>query len=347
MENKNLVINISTGTFLRAIFIVLLMVFIFMIRDIVALIILSIVIASGVEPAAAWFQKKRVSRVLAVLFVYLLVFSAIGLVFSFAVPPLFGELSEFVNTLPKYLNGGFEKDLLTFLPTLPVAVSEILLGLVDGIRVYVEKFSGGFLNATSAIFGGVFSFIMVFVLSFYFSVQEKGIENFLRIILPLKYEDYAVDLWSRTRAKLGAWLKGQMLLGVLVGVLVYLFLMVLQVRYAFVLAVIAGLFEIIPIFGPIFFAIPGILIALLQSPLLGLTVAGMYFLVQQFENHLIYPLVIRKVVGVPPILSILAIIVGAKLGGFLGVLLSVPIVTFLVEVSSDIEKKKRPVAEVE
>jgi predicted PurR-regulated permease PerM len=248
--------------------------------------------------------------------------------------------------LPNYLNQPIEARLLDALPTLPDSVSQLFLEVAKTAKGYIETIASGFFGATTSLFGGALSFFMVFILSFYLSVQEKGIENFLRIILPIQYEEYAVDLWFRTREKLGAWMKGQLILGLMVGILVFLCLSILRIKYALILAFLAAVFEIIPVFGPVLSAIPAVAMAALQSPTLALITAGVYFIIQQFENHLIYPLVIRKMVGVPPIISILALIIGAKLGGFMGILLSMPIVTILVEISNDFEKKKRPATDI-
>ncbi|MEK9175583.1 MAG: AI-2E family transporter, partial [Patescibacteria group bacterium] len=151
-----------------------------------------------------------------------------------------------------------------------------------------------------------------------------------------------LDLWKRAQRKIGRWLQGQFLLGVLVGVMVFLMLMILNVPHASILALLAAVFEIIPIFGPIMAAIPAIAIASLQSTTLGLLVLGLFVIVQQIENHLIYPLVVRKTIGVPPLLVVLAVVVGAKLGGFFGILLSVPIAAVLVEFLNDISARKYP-----
>ncbi len=137
-------------------------------------------------------------------------------------------------------------------------------------------------------------------------------------------------------------MKGQLLLGVLIFVLVYLGLTIFSVPYAFLLALLAGALEIIPVFGPIISAIPGVAFAFSSGGVsLAIVVAGFYLLVQQFENHLIYPLVVRKIVGIPPILVILSLIIGYELIGFLGILISVPAMAVVMEIVDDIEKKKR------
>lgn len=342
MNDKNIIINISTGTFIRALLVLLFLAFLYVIRDMVAVVLLSVVIASGIEPAAHWFQKQKIPRVPAVILVYLITFSILGIMFYLVIPPIFSELSDLAVAVPSYLDKPFEiKTIQQFLPELPESISQLLLGFAENAKSFVGKLASGFFQATATVFGGALSFILIIILSFYLAVQEKGIENFLRVVTPIQHEKYIIDLWFRSRDKIGAWLKGQILLGVLVGVLVFLGLSILRVPYALTFALLAAVFELIPVFGPIMASIPAIGIAFLQSPSLALAVMILYIIIQQFENHLIYPLVVRKIVGVPPILVILALIIGAKLGGFFGILLSIPIITVLMEFLSDIEKKKR------
>jgi len=340
--DKIINININAGTFFKAILVLLLFIFIYILRDIAAVVLFSVVVASGVEPAARWFQKYRIPRVLAVILVYLIAFSITGIMFYLVIPPIFSELSNLSASNPSYLQKPLAlKTIQQYLPELPASISGLLLSFAQGAKEYVGEISSGFFQATTAAFGGALSFALIIVLSFYLAVQEKGIENFLRIVTPVSHEKYVVDLWFRSRDKIGGWLKGQILLGVLVGVLVFLGLTLLRIPYALTFALLAAIFELIPIFGPVLASIPPIAVAFLQNPSTALAVIALYVIIQQFENHLIYPLVIRKTVGIPPIITILALIIGAKLGGFFGVLLSVPIMAVLFEFIADIEKKKK------
>ena len=166
-------------------------------------------------------------------------------------------------------------------------------------------------------------------------------EDFIEIAAPRKYQAYVLDLWKRARHKIGLWMQGQLLLAVIMGVLVYLGLTILGVPHALLLAVIAALFEIIPVFGPILAAVPAVAIAFVDGgATLGLLTVALYVIGQQFENHLIYPLVVTRVVGVPPLLVILALLIGAQLAGFLGILLSVPVVATLQEFTKDIRERR-------
>ncbi|HWP61703.1 MAG TPA: AI-2E family transporter, partial [Candidatus Paceibacterota bacterium] len=194
------------------------------------------------------------------------------------------------------------------------------------------------LSLVSAIFGGVFSFILIVVLSFYFAVVETGVDAFLKVVVPREHEEYVLGLWRRAQHKIGLWMQGQMLLAVIMGVLVFLGLTIIGVPHALVLAVIAGCFEIIPVFGPTLSAVPAVAIAFAAGGLgLGLVTIALYVIAQQFENHLIYPLVVTRVVGVPPLLVILALIAGGELWGFLGIILSVPIAATIRELAHDVQ----------
>ena len=344
MNDKNTTITITTGTIIKIIAVLVIVALLYFIRDIMMSVLFSLVIASGVEPAAVWLQKRKVPRILSVVLIYILAFSFLGGMFYLIVPTTFKEITAFSDNLPAYLEKPFEAG----------SVDKIFGGLPsfarDGLGVflsntsdYINSFSSGFFSIASAAFGGVVSFILIIILSFYLSTQEKGIENFLKTIIPAKHEDYAVGLWQRWKKKIGLWLQGQILLGFIVGVLVYLGLTLLQVEYALTFALLAALFELIPIFGPVLSAIPPVMVALMQSPVLALEVGILYVIIQQFENHLIYPLVVRKIVGVPSIMVILAFVIGAQVGGFFGLLLAVPLSALAVEVLDDLNYRKKQV----
>ncbi|MDP3784638.1 MAG: AI-2E family transporter [bacterium] len=341
MNSEKQVFEISTNTIFKFLLLVVLFWLLYELRNVIAIILTSVVIASAIEPAAHWFSRYKIPRVLGVLFIYLVAFSALGLVFYLVLPPLFSEIADFVLDLPRYVQTSFEpRNVLSFFPQLPAGFSDILRDFILNLENSVGAAAGGFLKTTAAIFGGAISLILIIVISFYLSVQEHGIENFLKIVTPREYEGYILDLWARSRRKIGLWLQGQFLLGILVGVLVFLGLTILGVKYALLLAILTAIFEVIPVFGPVMAAIPAVGIAFLQKPVLGLSVLVLYFIVQQFENHLIYPLVVRKTIGVPPLLVVLALVIGGTLGGFFGLLLSVPIAAVMVEVINDIARKK-------
>jgi len=352
-DSKNITINISAGTILKTVLIILLFWAIFLFRDLVLVLLTAVVIASAVEPAVLWFRKHSVPRLPAVLLVYLLILLLfLGLFYSFA-PPLFKEVSGFINNLPAFvdsidvwnpING---KDLGILNPAVQdISNSISVKDFISQFQKIVGNATEGFWKTVSTVFGGVLSFFLIIILSFYLAVQENGIDNFLRVVTPAKHQEYIVSLWKRSQRKIGLWMQGQLVLALIIGILSYLGLAILDIRYAFLLAVLAGLFELIPLFGPILAAVPAVFIAFSQSGLTtGLIVVGLYIIIQQFENHLIFPLVVKKVTGLPAIFVIISLIVGAKLAGFLGLILAVPIATALMEFLNDVEVGNRKILE--
>ncbi len=340
-NKENTPIEITTGTIFRAMLLALFLVFLYLVRDILVVILFAVIIASAIEPIAHWAAGRRIPRVLVVLAIYIVAFSFLGMVFYLVVPTLFSEFLDFISSFSsQWLEKTSTQTFFGLFPNLPETLSGVLTQLVVGLQGSIERLTVGFFGATSAIFGGALSMILVVVISFYLSVQEHGIEKFLEVVTPKRYEKYAIDLWLRSQRKIGFWLQGQILLGVLIGILVFLGLTILGVKYSLMLALLAMVLELIPIFGPVLAAIPAVGIAFLQKPSLALAVIILYIIVQQFESHLIHPVVVRKITGVPTILVIIAMIVGGKLGGISGIILAIPISVVLVEFLNDLAARK-------
>ena len=334
-------IEITTGTLLRAILLIVGVLFLYIIRDIVLIILVAVVIASAVEPLVRWFERWRIHRVLGVLLTYIGGIAGFVTIVFLLIPPIANDFQQFFIRLPNLLERSLVElqSKVGFLP-LDTILAQLRLATGD-TNNYVGSFVSGFFSASSSLFSGLFAFIFVVVISFYLAVQEDGVADVLRIITPKEYEPYVLGLWGRSQRKIGRWLQGQLLLGVIIGIIVFIALTILQVQYAFALAVLSALFEIIPYFGPILAAMPAIAVATIQEPFLGLLVAGIYVVVQQMENHLIYPQVMRKTVGVPPLLAIIALLVGGKLAGFMGIIISVPLAVVLVEYLNDVVDRKK------
>lgn len=370
MDNfgKEIHISIKSATIFRAIMVILLFALFYYIRDLLLVVLAAVVIASAIEPFTLWFGRHRVSRLPAVVIMYLACAGIVFGIFYFFLPPLLNDASNFLSSAPKYLDSvsiwdPLQKDSVSqskeAVQSLSVdlnqskqVVSEFSSGLslsdvVNNVRVAISSVSQGFIETLSLIFGGILSSILIIVLSFYIAVQEDGITAFLQFVTPARHEKYVIGLWKRVRHKIGLWMQGQLVLAVVIGLLVYLVLAIfgpaLHVGNPFLLAFLAATFETIPLFGPILSAIPAIVASYTDGSFsTALIVAVIYLIIHQLENNLIYPLVVKKIVGVPPILVILALIIGWKLAGFLGLLLSVPVATMLMEYLSDLQRDKVP-----
>lgn len=340
-EKRNISIAISPGSIGMLLVFIVGAALVFYLRDLVLIVLTAIVLSSAIEPAVQFFMRHKINRILSVLLVYLLfVFFVAGFGFVF-IPPVLDDAAAFLTNLPTTLQSiQLSSGLVS---SLPGGLGSDLspAQLADDLRMTFASFTGGLFTTVSAFFGGIVSLALIIIFSFYFAVQETGIDDFLRLIVPVRHQEYALSLWKRSQEKIGKWMQGQILLAVLVGVLLYLGLTILGVPYALLLAVIAAIFELIPVFGQFLAAIPAIAVAFTAGGITAALLVGLwYIIVQFFESNLIYPLVVKKVVGVPPILVILAILIGGSLAGFLGVLLSVPIAAALLEFINDVQKNK-------
>lgn len=344
--DKAVNVSITPGTILRALLIGIAAYVAWILKDILLLILTAIVIASAIEPGVVFFIRRSIPRVFAVLLMYLIVFGSVFSVLYFFFPPIIQDAEAFIISVPSYLR---DLDLAgTFSSIVPVegtGEQETILSTLVTLRGAFSSGTEGILALIATFFGGIFALFLVIILSFYFALQETGIDDFLRLITPVKQENYVIDLWQRAKKKIGLWMQGQLLLSLIMGVLTTLGLLIMGVPYAFLLGIITAMAELIPIFGSLVAGLIAVAVAFSAEGLaLATIVAGFYIILNQFESNLIYPLVVKKVVGLPPLLVILALIAGAELAGFLGILLSVPVAAALQEFFGDIERGKREAA---
>lgn len=316
----------------------------FKIVHILLLILVAIVIASFVEAGVQQFAKFNISRLLAVPVIFTVVLVLLFILFYAFVPIIFRELSDMVTLLSQYFpsSSGIDSRSIEgatdFVST--IASNPSATGLVENIKNAAAVLSQGALSVIGATFGGILNLILVIVISFYLSIQERGIDDFLRILTPKKNEAYVLDLWHRTQRKIGLWFKGQLMLGLLVGAITFTVLALMDVRYALLIGLLTGIAELIP-FGIIFATIPAVLFAAIDGGLvLALKVLIYFVVIQQIENYVLNPVISRRVVGIPPLVVLLAFLIGITLAGFWGAIIAIPFAVFVLEYMSDIERKK-------
>lgn len=334
-------IDVSGATFLRALGFALAGVVVWQVRDVVVSLLLAVVIASSLEPAVRRMVKWKVPRVLVVVMLYVVLLAVVLLSTYAVLPKMSDELEVFTKEAPRMLKEA-RIDIAKRAPYFPVdPVFDRISAYMKGQDFSVKGFTGSILSSENFV-DRVVAFGTIFIVSFYMTVQERGVEKFLRLVIPGEYEDRVVYIWARTQRKIERWLQGQILLAIIVGALVYMGLLgIFGLEYALTLAVISAVFEIIPYIGPVLAAIPGVVFASLElGPTMGLLVLVYYGLVQQIENHLIYPVVVQRMIGVSPIIAIVALLVGGKLGGIPGIILSIPIVVLLTEVLDERASRK-------
>jgi len=340
-EEKNVTVTITTSTIFKALLLLVLLYVLYLVRDVVLVVLTAAVIATAIEPGTKWLVRHKIPRVFSAILIYLFVGILVAGIFYLLVPPLLIETSGLLNNTPQYIKVAELWAPLQNVTVFNIPTTISVNSLVGDLSGIAAGFSGGLFATASSFVGGVFSLVLIVVISFYLVVKEDGIEQLLQVVVPLKNEEYIVNLWRRTQIKIGRWMQGQIFIQLIIGILIFFGLLVLGIPHPLLFAVLAFAFEIIPVFGMTMAALPAILIALVSGGWgLAILVAVMYFVVQQFESNLIYPMVVKQVIGIPPLLVIIALIVGGELAGFLGVILSVPVSVALMEMINDIDKRK-------
>lgn len=295
----------------------------YQILDLILLLFVALIFMSAISPILNMLAKLKVPKPLGILLIYLIIFSILGTILTISFTPLIEQTSRLIQVLPS-------------------AVSNILqVSNVDQNFLQKEfgNITGNLFSFTKTIFDNVITIIFLLVLTFYLLLERENLEKRTAQLF-IGQEERIRKLLVEVEEKLGSWLRGQLMLSIIIGTLSFIGLTILQVPYALPLAIWAGLLEVVPVIGPIISAIPAAILAFTISPVLGAGVAAMYFVIQQLENHLIVPQVMKKAVGLNPLIVILAISVGGRLLGIGGALLAVPITVVAQIIVTDILKEK-------
>ena len=333
------IIEISTWSILKVIFIILFFAFLFLISNILIVLFLSLIIASAIYPWVNYLESKKIPRVLGALSVYIIAILFIVFLLYLVVPTMVDEIRQLASVLPSYyevLSGKFSKTVLEISPDYAKTAQDFLLNFGEKIK----EMASSIFKTVAGVFGGFATFGIVLVISFYMASQEKGVASFIRLITPKHQEAYILNLWKRVEKKLGLWLQGQLLLGIIIGLVVFFGLYIIGVPYALLLGILAGVFEIVPVVGPIFSAFIGVAVALMIDPVLALLTLIFYIIVQQVENNILVPFLMKKMTGLNPIVIIVSLLIGWELGGVLGMIIAVPVATIAGELLDDYARLK-------
>ncbi len=337
-DSQNVVINVSTGALVKILIAGLLLIVLYVIRDIVFMVLIAMILASALDPLVEWlYHRAKFPRGLSVILVYLLLLLLLGLIIYFLTPAIARDFSQ--------LSGRFDefRDQISMRAD---AVSSLLdkLGLSSSLVTLGSSFNNltkNFFQTTLGVVNGLAQLIGVLVFTFYLISSESGMKNFIKSLVPFKHQAYVMNLTDKIEKKIGYWLLGQLILSSAIFIFTFLALLLLGVKYALALSLLAGFFEIIPYLGPILSAVPAILVAFVQSPPLAVFVIIAYIVIQQAENYILVPKIMGKTVGANPLVILLAVLVGFKIMGIIGMLMAVPIVGALGVFLNDFRDGRR------
>ncbi|MDE0243631.1 MAG: AI-2E family transporter [Candidatus Kaiserbacteria bacterium] len=341
MRERLVTIQITAGTIFLTLLFLLGGWFLYEVREVILVVVSAVIFAMALDPMKRFLSRFRIPEQISVVILYVSVFTVFTAFLYSIVPTVLNQYYVFLEALPNISTWMQQVTAGTIFENFVAGQAFFTDATQDGIPDIVQRLFTVTGSGIFSLFGGLVNIILFLLLTFLFAVNQKVVDDFLLVMTPRRYQAYIEDLWCRVKVKVGQWLQGQLLLICIVSVLVYLALTILGIPNALFLAVFAGILEIIPIFGPVLGAIPAILMALTTGDTtLAFLVVVVFIIIQQFENNLIYPLVVAKVVGISSILVILSVVMAGMVAGFVGVVIAVPLAAIVQEVFNDLKSGK-------
>ncbi|HVY67897.1 MAG TPA: AI-2E family transporter [Patescibacteria group bacterium] len=311
-------LEISTRVILKVILAGLILAFLWNIREIILILLLAIILASAMEPLVNYLKTHKIPRPASVTAVYVLVLGILGLLFYSIIPLVLAQTKILLNNLPVYLQVFQDRFGIILGST---NVSDLSQQLFSGIASEQSVVSGTF-----GIFNGVISGISILVIAFYLVAEQQGMHRFISALVPGQHRDFSVNLLEKIQKKMGLWIIGQIIASVVMFLITWAGLSLLKIQYALILAIIAGVLEVVPYIGPIVSAIPAMFFGLIQGGGgLAFVVALLYFLLHELEGYILIPKIMEKTVGTSPLVVLLAVLIGFQLAGAVGIVIGVPL----------------------
>jgi len=284
-------------------------------KEIIIPFLAGVIIGSAVQSLAFYLSYRlKINYYLGVFLIYLFSIFLIVTTFYLAIKVLIEEIPSLLEKIQPYISLVKNLDIK--------AKWADILSLSD----YLPNI----LRLLSNFFGGFLSLILIFIISLYVSLAKNFPEDIFSF---LKFKEEHFKTWRRVRRKISFWFLGQIILMIFIGISVYIFLgLILKVKYSLLISLVAGILEIVPILGPSFTLILASMIVFLENTSYILPTIIFFILLQQLENHLLVPLVMRKALALNPLLIILGILIGAKIGGILGIIIIIPVLGSVIEI---------------
>lgn len=337
MDNQTHTLDISWETIIKIAIAALFFYLLFLVRDIVIWFFFALIISVLLAPAINFLRWLRVPKLLSVTFIYLAFFGVFGLFFYLTAPVFIDEIKQFSQSVPGY----FEKVSPIF-EDLKIESLQNLGHFTQDLTSNLEKVSASVFNALAVFFGGVASAFFIIAISFFLSIEEKGVERVLRLLSPKKNEEYILALFERCQIKVSGWFGVRILACIFISIVCFLVFYFLGIRYAVILALLCGLLNFVPYLGPL---VAGILLIIFvgisNSWGTALMALVTFIIANMVENNIISPVLTKKFVGLPPVLVLLSVVVGGIIFGFLGAIFAIPVFGILYEfIKEFLEKRK-------
>lgn len=304
-------VEISYRTIIFTVLLILGIFLVWFLKEILVLFFICFIFMEALNPLVTRLEKYKLPRPLSIVLIYITILSVVFFAFAGIIPLLIEQTTGLINTLPQALaNTSF----------FGASASDI-----SSQFKILETLSGDIARTAFSVVADVVSTLIIFVVTFYMLLERKNLNKYGFSFLSSKVDAQIRKIFNLLEKKLGYWVHAEIILMTTIGVLSYIGFSLLGLKYAVPLAIIAGLLEVVPNVGPIIATALAALVGLTISPITALLAVGWGVLIQQLENHVIVPKVMKETVGISPLITIFLLITGAKLGGIVGAILAIPI----------------------
>lgn len=317
--------EISWSGLWRILIFVFLGTIIYLSREILLALFLAIIISAGLDFFVDFLEKRGLPRILGTLLIFISIGALIIIILYTIIPLIIIDLNTILNNLNKY---GLNK----FFPLIDLKLKGSLSEIINKISTQFLETNAPPLELLFGILSNTVLLVSVIISSFYLCLTKNGIERFIRAVFPQNYEAQALLIYEKSRQKISRWFRAQIFLSFTIFILVFIALSILGVKNSLFIAILAGIFEIVPYVGPIISGGVAVLSALTSSIPLAIYTLIVFILIQQTENHILVPLFMKKSVDLHPVIVIGALMIGGKIAGILGIIISVPTAVIIQEI---------------
>ncbi|MEI7792488.1 MAG: AI-2E family transporter [Candidatus Berkelbacteria bacterium] len=307
-------IDVPFSTMLKIVLTILLFYFFYVIRDVLLILFIVVILVAGLRPTVNKWAKK-IGRTFSVLILLVILLSILAVFIYIIVPPMVDQIRQLASNFPEYI-----RRFAAFRSQVPYVEK-----ITNTIAQSLGGYAGNFVSFATSVFGGLVTFLLVVVLTIYVLIDDHVFTGAIKSLVPANKRDEVIELVNKLSDKIGDWLRGQLLLCLIMGTLVFAGLSIIRVPYALTLGVLAGLLEMIPIIGPVTVCTLSALVALSIHPITAVIVIVFYIVLHQLEDNLVVPKVMQRVIGLPPAILIISMLVGARLMGLVGTALALPV----------------------
>ena len=334
MKDTTFRVEVTARTILFTVAVILFLYIAWLIRGIFFLLFAGFIFMSALRPFVDRLERFRVPRVIATIIVIFLFAGSLGFLIFNAIPPLVVQMSEvfiFLYKEPAFALSQYGQHI----SLQDLVKNNTLPQVIPNVTTVVTQTLVG-------ILGNLFNVISIIFFTIYLLLDIKYVRESLERFLSPAQTRITLSTLASVEQKLGAWVRGEAVLMTIIGVMTFIGLTIVGVPYALPLAIIAGFLELFPYIGPIIATFPAFFVAVNTSWVLGIAVIALYTIIQQLENNIVVPMVMKRAVGIPPLFVLISLMVGQKLFGFAGLLLAIPLVAAATIVIQEVVRQSTP-----